>query len=141
MKTGKPRKGRAKVRFRDDLAPRRPKSGGNICWQSLTAKRFDEAYPLAEPRPENRYSFRPEDVAAHYTDWPKLTDLCAVAPFNGRWNARQLADPTSPRDAARVRVPEDLPGSTKSTTTKSAPLNPVHAVVGRVRRRRGACSA
>jgi hypothetical protein len=50
---------------------------------SLNTKRFDAAYTRAEPRPENRYSFRPEDVADHYTDWPKLTDLCAIPPFNG----------------------------------------------------------
>lgn len=37
----------------------------------------------ATPAKENRHSFHPENVADHYTDWPKLTDLCAVAPFNG----------------------------------------------------------
>lgn len=50
---------------------------------SLNNKRFDFAYDRAEPRPENQLSCRPEDVADHYTEWPKLTDICAVAPFNG----------------------------------------------------------
>ena len=37
----------------------------------------------AAPATENRNSFRPEEVAAHYSEWPKLTEFCAVAPFNG----------------------------------------------------------
>ncbi|MGD0770388.1 MAG: type ISP restriction/modification enzyme [Tepidisphaeraceae bacterium] len=37
----------------------------------------------AAPASENRNSFRPEDVATQYSGWPKLTELSAVAPFNG----------------------------------------------------------
>ncbi len=66
---------------------------------SLTAKRFDKAYPLAKPCPENRFSFRPENVAAHYTNWPKLTDLCAVAPFNG---------PVERRANSLIRIATDV---------------------------------
>ncbi|MBN2580185.1 MAG: N-6 DNA methylase [Pirellulales bacterium] len=51
--------------------------------KSLAAKRFDKAYELAHPCSENRFSFLPENVAAHYTDWPKVIDFCAVSPFNG----------------------------------------------------------
>jgi Type ISP C-terminal specificity domain/N-6 DNA Methylase len=43
---------------------------------SLNAEDIDAAYTLADPRPENRLSFRPEDVAAQYTEWPKIVDLC-----------------------------------------------------------------
>jgi hypothetical protein len=49
----------------------------------LQAKRFDTSYATADPTPDNRYSFRPENVADRYNQWPKLTELCAVAPFNG----------------------------------------------------------
>jgi len=50
--------------------------------RSLEAKDFDAAYTLADPRPENRYSFRPENVAAHYMEWPRLVELCE-AHYNG----------------------------------------------------------
>jgi len=36
----------------------------------------------AAPTKENRSSFRPEEVAAHYTAWPKMVDLCERH-FNG----------------------------------------------------------
>jgi hypothetical protein len=55
---------------------------------SLATKRFDKVYTLADPRPENRCSFRPEDVAAHYTQWPKVVDLCGIAPSNGLMEKR-----------------------------------------------------
>jgi len=50
--------------------------------ESLNRKRFNTAYEKAAPSPENRYSFRPEDVSDDYNAWPKLPDL-AVAHFNG----------------------------------------------------------
>lgn len=51
--------------------------------ESLKAKRFNAAYAIAHPSSANRYSFRPENVGSHYSEWPRLTELCAVAPFNG----------------------------------------------------------
>ena len=71
---------------------------------SLNTKRFDAAYTRAEPRPENRYSFRPEDVADHYTDWPKLTDLCAVAASNGLMEKRGGALIDTDRDKLEARM-------------------------------------
>jgi hypothetical protein len=50
---------------------------------SLKAKRFNAAYTMVDPTAANRHSFRPENVADEYSEWPKLTELCAVAPFNG----------------------------------------------------------
>ena len=55
---------------------------------SLATEDFDKAYTLAEPRTENRFSFRPEEVAAHYNRWPKVVDLCEVAPSNGLMEKR-----------------------------------------------------
>jgi hypothetical protein len=52
-------------------------------YDSLKTKRFDASYALASPSRENRLSFRPENVSGDYESWPKLADLCAVAPFNG----------------------------------------------------------
>ena len=64
--------------------------------ESLEAENIDAAYAPVEPRPENRFSFRPEDVAANYTEWPKVVDLCAVA-------AVQWADGKTRRSADRHR--------------------------------------
>ncbi len=55
---------------------------------SLAAPDLDATYQPAVPTPDNRYSFRPMDVAAHYLEWPKLTDLCATPPSNGLMEKR-----------------------------------------------------
>ncbi|MGD0462743.1 MAG: type ISP restriction/modification enzyme [Tepidisphaeraceae bacterium] len=55
---------------------------------SLSDKGIDAAYTLADPRRENRFSFHPEHVAAHYTAWPKMVDLCEVPPSNGLMEKR-----------------------------------------------------
>ena len=41
----------------------RPKTGEDLL-ASLKAKRFDAAYKVAKPNPENRFSFRPENVSS-----------------------------------------------------------------------------
>jgi hypothetical protein len=71
---------------------------------SLIAKKFDAAYTVAEPRPENRFSFRPEDVAANYGEWPKLADLCALAPSNGLMEKRAGALIDIDRAALETRM-------------------------------------
>jgi hypothetical protein len=43
---------------------------------SLNVQNIDAAYALAEPCLENRFSFRPEEVAAHYNQWPRASELC-----------------------------------------------------------------
>ena len=58
---------------------------------SLGVKRFDKAYAIAKPRPENRRSFQPESVAVHYTEWPKVINLCAVALQRTRRTQRRRA--------------------------------------------------
>lgn len=50
--------------------------------ESLTEEDFDARYKLADPRPENRYSFRPEEAAPHYLGWPTVLELAEVQ-FNG----------------------------------------------------------
>ena len=55
---------------------------------SLDDKDINATYELADPCAENRLSFRPEDVAAHYTKWPKMVDLCEVPPSNGLMEKR-----------------------------------------------------
>ena len=55
---------------------------------SLKRKRFEAQYEKTKPRPNNRYSFRPSDVALHYLDWPRVIDFCAIAPSNGLMEKR-----------------------------------------------------
>ena len=72
--------------------------------KSLKAKNFNKAYTLADPRPENRYSFRPETVTAHYTQWPRLVELCALPPSNGLMEKRGGALIDIDRDALADRM-------------------------------------
>jgi len=104
VKSGKPRNGAAQVRFRDDLDDAKAEDRRKRLLDSLTAKTFDKAYTLAKPRPENRLSFRPEDVAAHYTQWPKMVDLCEAAPSNGLMEKRGGALIDIDRDALESRM-------------------------------------
>jgi hypothetical protein len=78
VKTGKPRKGAAQVRFRDNLDDAKAADRRKRLLDSLKEENFDQAYPLASPRSENRLSFRPENVAAHYNQWPKMVVLCEL---------------------------------------------------------------
>jgi len=71
---------------------------------SLKAKNIDAAYTMAVPRPENRLSFWPEDVAAHYTEWPKMVDLCALPPSNGLMEKRGGALIDIDRNALEARM-------------------------------------
>lgn len=99
VKTGKPRRGPAKIRFRDDLDAAKAQDRRQQLLDSLKAKRFDAAYRLASPAPHNRLAFLPEDVAEDYHAWPKPTELCAVAPFNG---------PVERRGNSLIRFQADL---------------------------------
>ncbi|MGV8084396.1 MAG: type ISP restriction/modification enzyme [Coriobacteriia bacterium] len=45
-------------------------------------------YRVVMPSKETRFSLRPRDVASDYLKWPRLTDLCAVAPINGLMEKR-----------------------------------------------------
>jgi hypothetical protein len=58
---------------------------------SLDAKDFDAQYEISNPRKDNRWSFRPSDVANAYLGWPKVTDLCAISPYNGPVERRGFA--------------------------------------------------
>ena len=46
-------------------------------------------YQTAQPSPDNKFSFYPSDVQAHYLDWPKLTELCGADPLNGMMEKRR----------------------------------------------------
>jgi hypothetical protein len=82
VKTGKPRSGPAKVRFRDDINSAKAEERRAQLLGSLKTEPFDAAYPTAQPCAENRFSCRPEGVSAEYTAWPKVPQL-SVSHFNG----------------------------------------------------------
>ncbi len=71
---------------------------------TLNTRNLDAAYTRADPRPDNRYTFRPEDVGAHYNAWAKLTELCGVAASNGLMEKRGGALIDIDRDALEGRM-------------------------------------
>jgi hypothetical protein len=68
------------------------------------AKGGGRGYKPANPRAENRFSFRPENVAAEYTEWPRMVELCEVAPSNGLMEKRGGALIDIDRDALEIRM-------------------------------------
>jgi len=50
---------------------------------SLENNNFNNAYEQISPKKENRYSFRPSEVASRYYQWAKLTDISEILPFQG----------------------------------------------------------
>jgi hypothetical protein len=99
---GDKRRRRPAVRFRDFWGV--TKRADLV--KSLDLKRFDAQYEPAHPSVNNRFSFRPSAVAVHYQEWPRVTDLCAVAPGNGLMEKRggALIDIERDRLASRMRA-------------------------------------
>lgn len=104
VKTGKPRRKPAQVRFRDEHSAAKAEDRRKQLLDSLTAKRFDTVYTLAKPARDNRFSFRPEVVAQHYTEWAKIAELCALSPSNGLMEKRGGALIDIGRDALEARM-------------------------------------
>jgi hypothetical protein len=102
LRTGKKRK--PVVLFRDDLNEARAADRRAQMLASLKTKKFDAQYKKVEPSEDNRFSFRPSDVAAHYLDWPALVDLCAEAPSNGLMEKRAGALIDIDHDALERRM-------------------------------------
>jgi hypothetical protein len=75
---------------------------------TLAAADFNAAYTAASPAPQNRFSFRPENVSKAYNAWPKLPDLCEVAPSNGLMEKRGGALIDIDRDALEARMRDYL---------------------------------
>jgi len=50
---------------------------------SLKAKKLGRQYKKVRPEADNRFSFCPSKVAAHYRAWPKLTEFCEKFPLQG----------------------------------------------------------
>lgn len=96
---------------------------------SLDAQDFDAQYETSNPRKDNRWSFRPSAVSSAYLGWPKVSELCALPPYNGPIERRgnslivfpdergrlmriaEYLDPTVSDDDIRERVPEFMNSS------------------------------
>ncbi len=87
VKTGQA-EGEPQVYFRDDLTAAKAAERREALLASLHDPHFATHYLPAHPTKENRLSFKPSDVAAHYQAWPTLVDLCAEAPSNGLMEKR-----------------------------------------------------
>ncbi|OPZ30735.1 MAG: hypothetical protein BWZ02_00627 [Lentisphaerae bacterium ADurb.BinA184] len=71
---------------------------------SLNAPDFDAQYERAEPSRDNRWSFRPGNIAAEYTKWVCLSDIPAIPPTLGILDNRQEALISTDREALIDRV-------------------------------------
>ena len=129
VKNGKPRKPgeTAQVFFRDDLTEAKAEDRRQQLLATLDAKDIDAAYTSAAPCKENRHSFRPEEVSAAFNAWPKLPDLCEIAPLSGPierrgnslivFDAKELAvlqdylDPSKTDDEIRLVAPAFMKSS------------------------------
>ncbi|MDQ0287994.1 type ISP restriction/modification enzyme [Oligosphaera ethanolica] len=81
---------------------------------SLDADDFDGQYDVANPSKDNRWSFRPSDVADAYLVWPKLTDLCAEPPSNGPIERRANSLIVFPDEKDRLALVKDYLDSSVS---------------------------
>ena len=97
-------KGAADIFYNDELRSAKAEERREQLLVGLDAADFDAQYTQATPTRENRFSFRPSDVATHYLEWAKLTDLCADAPSNGLMEKRGGALIDIDRDALEGRM-------------------------------------
>jgi hypothetical protein len=100
VKGGKPA-GTQQVLFRDDLDSARAVERRAQLLDSLGTEDLDSHYRPARPDGSNRYSFRPQVVAAHYKVWPTVAELSAVRPTLGILENRR--DALISVDAQRLR--------------------------------------
>ncbi|MBN2129161.1 MAG: hypothetical protein JW741_06675 [Sedimentisphaerales bacterium] len=71
---------------------------------SLTAQKFNTAYKVAKPSPDNRFSFRPDNVSAEYESWASVVEFAEVPPLLGLNENRGGALYDVDRDALEQRM-------------------------------------
>jgi hypothetical protein len=98
-------RGDAQVYFRNDLQAARATDRRAELLASLLDPDLPSRYERAQPSRENRYSFRPSNVAAHYREWPLLSALAQEA-SNGLMEKRSgaLMDVDKDKLACRMRM-------------------------------------
>jgi hypothetical protein len=100
VKRGRNRERDAQVRFRHFWGTTKRSD----LFASLDTKDFNAQYETSNPRKDNRWSFRPSNVASAYREWPTLSALCAREPLNGPIERRGNAMIVFETEAARLDV-------------------------------------
>jgi len=74
--------------------------------KSLNTKDPGAQYKVTDPRPYNKFSFRPGEVTGSYLVWPTLPDLAEVHPINGLMEKRggSLIDIEQNALASRMKI-------------------------------------
>ncbi|MEQ8755408.1 MAG: type ISP restriction/modification enzyme [Coleofasciculus sp. G1-WW12-02] len=88
VKTGNKEETQPLTLFRDDINAAKAAERRIQLLETLNDNEFDSRYEVAKPVKHNYLSFLPGDVASHYLEWAKLTELCAEAPINGLFEKR-----------------------------------------------------
>ena len=65
---------------------------------------FNDQYELANPHPDNRFSFRPTKPGLAYQLWPSVTELSALEPISGLQEMRRGALLSHDRTALEERI-------------------------------------
>jgi hypothetical protein len=92
------------VRFRDDIDDAKAGDRRAHLLASLDTKDLNAQYVTSIPRKDNRWNFRPSDVTSAYLGWPRLTDLCAISPYNGPVERRGFALISMAKDLLAGRI-------------------------------------
>ncbi|WP_439580115.1 type ISP restriction/modification enzyme [Elioraea sp.] len=94
------------VRFNDSFDASKADDRRAQMLASFERADFDALYTEATPTAENRFAFRPGEVAGAYASWPRMIELAAVPPFNGLMEKRggALIDNDRGALAARMRA-------------------------------------
>ncbi|HAE58724.1 MAG TPA: DNA methyltransferase, partial [Anaerolineae bacterium] len=92
-----------RVVFRDDLTEAKAQERREHLLATLQEADFEAAYQPADPGEQNRYSFRPLNISAHYLEWPKVVDLC-LENSNGLMEKRGGALMDTQKDALEKRM-------------------------------------
>ena len=79
VKRGRARKTDTSVRFRHFWGTAKRAD----LLTSIEAPDFDAQYETSNPRKENRWSLRPENVTPEYRAWPRIVQLCFAKPMLG----------------------------------------------------------
>ncbi|GHO94787.1 DNA methyltransferase [Reticulibacter mediterranei] len=113
----------AEVVFRNNLTAAKAADRRAELLASLHDPSFVSHYVRAEPCHENRYSFRPSNVAARYREWPKLNEFANEA-SNGLMEKRggALIDIDKKRLEQRMQMYYDPHTSWEELTTLSSGL-------------------
>ena len=88
VKSGCKEEGPATILYRNDIDAARASDRRKELLATLADVNFEKSYSHASPTVENRYSFRPMQVAAEYLAWPRVTELSAEPPSNGLMEKR-----------------------------------------------------